>query len=292
MRFFDFLFFLKVLYIRASRYGRSRHPPTNHSFRDCKVYLLALKVAITTLWLFLKRPFTIRFRKHVLQLFFLKIFVSCIYWEKIDLKIRAISKLFNTFNNCLLCSLPFFFSGETISDECFFYLCFLKFGFHRPKGENEAYATKGGGENATTHPQKEDGTQYLPQRRKTNTTPNKAGEKATIGGVAFFPPPLEWRCLSPMYWWCSLPPLLSPFGWIAIWIYNFPPILRQIFRSFSNSFSIFDLRNFAILIFSLVTCLNLEIWIYFARKQFVFHLSDERLWKHCFGSCHFKISMF
>ena len=43
-RFFSFsLLFLKVLYIRAvkgdARDGRSRHPPTHQSFRECKVNL-------------------------------------------------------------------------------------------------------------------------------------------------------------------------------------------------------------------------------------------------------------
>ena len=43
------LFFLKVLYrqvIGNARYGRSRHRPTNQSFRVCDVDFAALKVAI------------------------------------------------------------------------------------------------------------------------------------------------------------------------------------------------------------------------------------------------------
>ena len=47
---FSFFFFVKVLYIRAGRasrgrFGRSRHRPTNQSFRVCQVNLATLKVA-------------------------------------------------------------------------------------------------------------------------------------------------------------------------------------------------------------------------------------------------------
>ena len=56
---------------------------------------------------------------------------------------------------------------------------------------------------------------------------------------------------------------LSPSTPLTLWVdrnlnLQYSSILRQIFWVFPNSFSIFDLRNFAILIFSLVTFLNFE----------------------------------